>query len=176
MKKAFLALTAVAGMITSCATMQSIVRSTFPYTATLVVPASSSTNTVKSATSSASSFDQIFTGQGSNTASVKEVRIASAKIEASNPSNQNLGVFKSIKVYISRGDSSGEVLVASRTDISSTVGNSLVLDIDNSHFLDEYIKGSTVRVRMEYVLRNTLTIDVSLHVSLGFNTAPNTTP
>ena len=174
MKKSFLAFTVVAGMITSCATVQSIVRSTFPYTATLVVPASTSVNTAKSATSSASSFDQIFTGQGSNTASVKEVRIASAKIEASNPTTQNLGVFKSIKMYISRGDSSSEMLVASRNDISSTVGNSLVLDIDNSRFLDDYIKGSTVRVRMEYVLRNPLTIDVSLRASLGFSTAPNT--
>ncbi len=175
MKKSILAIIAVAGMITGCATVQSsIVRSTFPYTATLIIPASGDINTAKSASSSASSFDQIFTGQGSNTGYVKEVRIASAKIEASNPSSQNLGVLKSIKLYISRGDGLSEILAASRTDISATVGNSLVLDIDNSRFLDEYIKGSTVRVRMEYVLRNPLTIDVSLRARLGFSTAPDT--
>jgi hypothetical protein len=51
-----------------------------------------------------------------------------------------------------------------------------VLDIDNSSFLDEIVKGETVRVRMEYVLRNTLTTDISVRVSLGFSSTPNNTP
>jgi hypothetical protein len=65
-------------------------------------------------------------------------------------------------------------MVAQRSDISSTVGNNLVLDIDNSRFLDEYIKGSTVRIRMEYELRNALNTDVSVKASLGFSTVPAT--
>lgn len=174
MRKTIIGFIAIASMITGCATVQSIVRSTFPYTATLIVPASSKTGSTLSATSPASSFDQIFTGQGTNTNSVKEVRIASAKIESSNPSNQNLGAFRSIKLFISRGDGASEVMVAQRTDVSSSVGNSLVLDIDNSRFLDEYIKESTVRVRMEYVLRDALNTDVSVKASLGFSTAPAT--
>ena len=174
MKKTIIALIAITSIISGCSTVQSLVRSTFPYTATLIVPASSKTNTTLSATSSASSFDQIFTGQGSNTNSVKEVRIASAKLDASNPANQNLGVFKSIRLYISRGDGSSEIMVAQRSDISATVGNNLVLDIDNSRFLDEYIKGSTVRIRMEYQLRDGLNTDVSVKASLGFSTVPAT--
>ncbi|MGB4773874.1 MAG: hypothetical protein WBP45_01765 [Daejeonella sp.] len=172
MKRYICAFLALATLFTGCSTVQSIVRSTFPYTATLIVPASGTTNTTMSATSSASSFDQIFSGQGSNTSAVKEVRIASARIEASNPPSQSLGVFKSVKIYISRGDSSKEILVASRSDIAATVGNSVVLDIDNTHFLDDYIKGSTVRVRMEYVLRNPLNIDISFKAILGFSTNP----
>ncbi len=175
MKTKILAFFTLVTILAGCATVQSIVRSTFPYTATLIIPASSRINTSMSATSSASSFDQIFTGQGSNTGSVKEVRIASAKIIASSPSDQNLGVFKSVKIYISRGDASGEVLVASRSDISTSAGNTLVLDIDNSRFLDDYIKGSTVRIRMEYILRNTLNVDASVLASLGFTVAPTTT-
>jgi hypothetical protein len=172
MRKIIIGFIAIASILTGCATVQSLVRSTFPYTATLLIPASSRTGTNLSATSSANSFDQIFTGQGSNTDAVKEIRIASAKIVASNPSNQNLGVIKSIKIYLSRGDGSSEILVASRTDISSSVGNSLVLDIDNSRFLDDYIKGSTVRVRMEYVLRESINSDASVKASLGFSVAP----
>ena len=103
MRKTLIGFIAISGMLTGCATVQSLVRSTFPYTATLLIPASSRTGTNLSATSSANSFDQIFTGQGSNTDAVKEIRIASAKIVASNPSNQNLGVIKSIKIYLSRG-------------------------------------------------------------------------
>lgn len=174
MKKIIIALIAITSVITACSTVQSIVRSTFPYTATLIIPSSAKTNTSLSATSSASSFDQIFTGQGTNTGSVKEVRVASAKLIASNPSNQNLGVFKSVRLYISRGDGSSEAMVAQRTDVSSTVGSSLVLDIDNSKFLDEYIKGSTVKIRMEYELREGLNADVSVKASLGFSTAPAT--
>jgi len=175
MKRSILVFTVLASILTGCAAVQSIVRSTFPYTATLLVPASSNVNASLSSTSQASSFDQVFTGQGSNTDAVQNVRVASAKLEATNPSGQNMGVFKSIRMYISRGDSSSEVLVASRDDIGASVGSSIMLDIDNSRVLDDYIKSATVRVRMEYVLRSRLTSDVTLRSSLGFNVSPNTT-
>lgn len=175
MKKPLVLLFVIAVIMTGCAAVQSIVRSSFPYTATLIVPAASQVNTTLSATSQASSFDQIFTGQGSNTDAIKDVRIASARLDATSPSGQNMGAFKSIRIYVSRGDSASEVLVASRDDIGTAVGNSIMLDIDNSRLLDDYIKSSTVRVRMEYVLRSSLTSDVSLKASLGFSVAPNTT-
>ncbi|MGB4399998.1 MAG: hypothetical protein WBJ10_11555 [Daejeonella sp.] len=174
MKKTILTLIVIASIMTGCATVQSIVRSSFPYTATILVPGSSRVNTTLSSTSQASSFDQIFTGQGSNTDAIKDVRIASARIDAVTPSGQNMGAFKTIRMYISRGDSNSEVMVASRDDIGTSVGSSIMLDIDNSKLLDEYIKGSTVRVRMEYILRSTLNADVSLKTSLGFSVAPNT--
>ncbi|HEY1009488.1 MAG TPA: hypothetical protein VGE58_05230, partial [Daejeonella sp.] len=159
MKKPLVLLFVIAVIMTGCAAVQSIVRSSFPYTATLIVPAASQVNTTLSATSQASSFDQIFTGQGSNTDAIKDVRIASARLDATSPSGQNMGAFKSIRIYVSRGDSASEVLVASRDDIGTAVGNSIMLDIDNSRLLDDYIKSSTVRVRMEYVLRSSLTSD-----------------
>ena len=174
MKRSILSFIVIASILTGCAAVQSIVRSTFPYTAILQVPASGRVNTTLSSTSQASSFDQIFTGQGSNTEAVKNVRIASAKLEATSPSGQNMGVFKSIRLYISRGDSSSEIMIASRQDIGPSVGNSIMLDIDNSRLLDEYIKGSTVKVRMQYVLRDALVSDVTVRTSLGFSVAPNT--
>lgn len=173
MKKHIIGLLFIVATVSSCATLQSIVKSTFPYTATLIIPANQSTGTSYSTTSSASSFDQIFTGSNSNTDQISQVRINSAKIESVNPSNQKLGVFKSIKVYLLNG--SNEVIVASRNDIGSTVGNSLILDIDNSQFLDSYLKSGTVRVRVDYVLQNNLSVDLSVKASLGFNTTPTTT-
>ncbi|WP_256010790.1 hypothetical protein [Desertivirga xinjiangensis] len=171
MKKIIIGFIAVAALV-GCSTLQSIVRSSLPYTATLIVPASTSTGNTHSAVSPASSMDQLF---GSNTnAQVKEVRIASAKLSASNPANQNIGAFSSVKLYLSRSDGSGEILVASRTDIGSSVGNNLVLDIDNSRFVDDIIKSNAARIRMEYVLRNKLTTDVSLKASLGFSSVPAT--
>lgn len=172
MKKLLSGLIILTIFVSSCATLQSIVKSTFPYTSTLIIPASSQTGRSFSATSTASSIDQIFTGSGSNTSQISQVRMATAKIEAVSPSSQNLGIFKSVKVYLMNGSS--EVLVASRNDISSTVGSSLVLDIDNSRFIDEYLKSGSVRVRMDYVLQSGLSVDLSVRGSLGFNTNPTT--
>ena len=171
MKKIILGFVAIS-IITACATVQSIVRSSVPYTATLIIPAGTSTGGKHSAVSPASSADQIF--GGSSNAQIKEVRIASAKVTASSPANQSLGVFSSMRIYLSRSDGSGEVLVASRNDISSTVGSSVVLGIDNSRFLDDIMKSSSARVRMEYVLRNSLNADVSIRAILGFTSSPAT--
>lgn len=174
MRRSIFALIVLGTIFTGCSAVQSIIRSTFPYTANLVVPATAKVNTEQSATSQASSFDQIFTGQGSNTESIKDVKVASVKIDAISPSGQSLGVFKSVKIYISRGDSSKELLVATRNDIATTVGSSIMLDADTTLLLDDYIKGSTVRIRIEYVLRNVISSDINLKASIGFNVAPNT--
>jgi hypothetical protein len=171
MKKILIGLMAVS-IISACATVQSLVRSTIPYTANLIIPAGTSVSSSHSAVSQASSVDQLF-GTSANS-QIKEVRIANARIIASNPSNQNLGVFSSIRIYLSRSDGSGEVMVASRNDISANAGSTINLDIDNSRFLDDIIKSSAARVRMEYVLRNSISTDVSVRASLGFTSTPAT--
>lgn len=172
MKKILPFLIAVIVVIAGCATVQSIIKSTFPYTANIVIPASSKSNTTISASSSATSIDQVF-GNQNGTNYIKEVRIASAKLTAYNPVNTSLGMFKSIKLFISSGNS-GEVMVASRSDVQANIGSDLVLDIDNSRFLDNYIQGSSISVRLEYVLRNNTTADVSVRTSLSFTSIPKT--
>ncbi len=164
----FVATLAIAG----CATVQSIIKSTFPYTANIIIPASGKTGTTISANSSATSIDQVF-GNQNGTNYIKEVRIASAKLTAYNPANTSLSMFKSVKLFISSG-SSGEVMVASRNDVQANIGSDLVLDIDNSRFLDNYVKGSSISVRMEYVLRNNTTADISIKTSLSFTSIPKT--
>jgi uncharacterized protein YceK len=173
MKKIFPALTATVILLAGCATVQSLIKSTFPYTATVVIPASSKSNTTISANSAATSFDQVF-GNQNGTDYVKEIRIASAKLDASNPSNKSLGMFKSVKLFVAN-DKGAEVMVASRNDVQENIGPGLVLDIDNSRFLDNYVKGTSLRIRMEYVLRDNTATDVSVRVSLSFSTSPKTT-
>lgn len=172
MKKIFPALIAMVILLAGCATVQSLIKSTFPYTATVVIPASSKSNTTISANSAATSFDQVF-GNQNGTDYVKEIRIASAKLDASNPSNKSLGMFKSVKLFVAN-DKGAEVMVASRNDVQENIGPGLVLDIDNSRFLDNYVKGTSLRIRMEYVLRDNTATDVSVRVSLSFSTSPKT--
>ena len=163
---AFVIVIAIAG----CGTIQSVVKSTFPYTSTLTIPASTKLNTNAVAVSTASSFDQIFTGQGSNTNQISQVRVASVKLESTNPSNQSLGILKAAKVYLINNNN--ETLIATRTDIASTVGRAIMLDIDNTKFLDEYLKNGNVKVRLEYTLQSSLSTDLSVKASIGFNVLP----
>jgi hypothetical protein len=170
MKKLLFTVFAAVILFSGCGTVQSIIKSSFPYTATLVIPASSAKNTTLSASSIAGSFDESV-GNVNGNKHIKDIKIASAKLVATIPKGKSMGMFKSAKVFLSSGNS-GEVMVASRNDISEHIGSDLVLDIDNSRFLDIYIKGAIIKVRMEYVLRDSLTTDVSVKTSLGFSAAP----
>lgn len=171
MKKILIIFISIGVVLLGCNTVQSIIKSTFPYTATIIIPSSSRTNAIISATSTASSFDQVF-GNQNGADYIKEVRVASARLDASNPTNQNLGIFKSVKLFLVNGNGS-EVMVASRSDVSENIGNNLVLDIDNSRFIDDYIKGSNLRIRMEYVLRSALVSDISVRAAINFSSSPN---
>jgi len=159
-------------LFAGCSVWQSALKSTFPYKTILTVPKSSPTNTILSVTGNAKSFDQDFNKNGNNADQVSNVRMVSAKIVSDDPSDFDLGNFSMIKVYISKADSSAEVPVASRTDITPMVGNSLVLDIDNSHKLDEEVKEPNVRIRLEYRLRNHMDVNAHLRLVLGVRATP----
>jgi hypothetical protein len=156
-----------------CAMMQSIVKSTFPYTTTLEIPKSSAVGVELSVTSVATSFDQDFKKDGNNADKVSEVRMVSATMESRDPSDFNIGNLVWVKVYMAKADSTDEVLVASRIDITQGVGNSMVLDIDNSTFLDQRVREPKVRIRMAYQLRNHIDVDANLHLVLGLGAFPN---
>lgn len=156
----------------SCGTVQSIIKSSFPYTATLVIPASSATGTTLTAISQGNSFDQNFAKNGNNGARVSDVHIVSAKMVATIPSDFNIGNLVSAKIYMAKANGEGEVMVASRTDIGANSGNNIVLDIDNTHFLDELVREKSVRIKMVYQLRNKISLDASLRVVLGITADP----
>jgi len=158
---------------TGCATMQSIVKSTFPYTTDLTILASSVPGKEYETVSEATSFDQEFTKSGDNGDKVSEVRIVSAKLRSIKPTYFNIGDMISAKIYMCGADSTDEVLVASRTNITADVGNNIVLDIDNSSFLDEFIRQPNIRIKMVYVLRNNTAVNTNLRLVLGLAAEPN---
>jgi hypothetical protein len=160
-------------IFSGCGMFESIVKSTFPYTTTLTVPASSQTGIEYTAINMATSFDQNFTKDGNSGNHIGEVRIVSAKLKSIDPADFNIGNLESAKFYMSNHDGSDEVLVASRTDIEKDAGNLIVLDIDNSNFLDKLIRQPDVRIRMVYKLRNTIQSDANLHLVLGLSAYPN---
>jgi hypothetical protein len=163
----------VAIILSSCAMLQSIIKSTFPYTTTLVVPKTSAVGVELSVTGEATSFDQDFKKNGNNADKVSEVRMVSARMESRDPSDFNIGNLSLVKIYMSKADSTDEVLVASRADITPGVGNSMTLDIDNSNFLDKQVREPKVRIRMVYRLRNKIDVNANLHIVLGLGAFPN---
>lgn len=171
-KKALLISTALSLFISSCGMVQSIVKSSFPYTANLVVPASSEIGKSYAAVSLATSFDQNFSKSGNNGNNVSEVSIISAKMQSADPVDFNLGNLKSVNIYMAKENGTDEVLVASRKNITAGVGNTLVLDIDNSQFLDALVREPDIRIKMVYELRKKINTDASLHLVLGINAYP----
>ena len=155
-----------------CAVVQSAVKSTFPYTATILIPQSSRAGIELSATGIASSFDQSVTKNGNNGDRIKDVKVVSAKLRSKDPSDFNIGNLASLKIYVSKADGAGELLVASRNDISPTAGNSIVLDIHNNTLLDEEVHQGKVKVRMTYRLRNAIAAGANLKFVLGLRANP----
>jgi hypothetical protein len=166
-KKPLPILIALLFVFCGCGMFETVVKSTFPYTTNLTIPATSKPGKEYVAVNMATSFDQDFTRDGNDANHINDVMIQSAKLRSTEPSGYNIGNIEYVKFYMSKHDGSGEILVASRTDITKGVGNSMVLDIDNSNFLDQLVREPNVRIRMVYKLRNTIDSDVTLKLVLG---------
>ena len=171
-KKLLFLACAISLLLSACSVWQSAVKSTFPYNTTLTIPRNAADNVVLSASGVAQSFDQSFNKEGTNADKVKDVKIVSAKVVSDDPSDFNLGNLSMIKIYLAKADGSGEVMVASRTDITAMVGNSVVLDIENTQILDDQVKEPKLTIRMEYQLRDHIYVNAHLKVVLGLRANP----
>ncbi|MEO6851602.1 MAG: hypothetical protein ABI203_05710 [Mucilaginibacter sp.] len=172
-KRIILILSIIVIIATGCAMYQSFIKSSFPYTTTLVVPAFAKPGIEYSAISVATSFDQNFTKNGDNGDKIARVRVTSAKLMSVSPTDYDIGNLASVKVYLSKEGSNDEIMVASRSDIGENAGNNIVLDIDNSQLLDELMREPGIRVRMAYKVRKPFDRDVSLHIVVGMNAYPS---
>lgn len=158
--------------ISACGMVQSIVKSSFPYTATLIIPVTAEVGQTNTAVSLATSFDQNFSRTGNNGSNVSEVSIVSAKLQATEPGDYDLSDIQSLKIYMSKEDGKDEILVASRKDIPKGAGNVMTLDIDNSTFLDALVREPDIKIKMVYELRKKPAVAVNLHLVLGINAYP----
>jgi len=172
-KKPLPILFALLFIFSGCGIFESVVKSTFPYTSNLTIPASSEPGKQYTAINMATSYDQNFSRDGNNANHIGQVMVVSAKLKSTDPTNFNIGNLEYVKFYMSKHDGSDEILVASRTDITKEVGNSMVLDIDNSNFLDQMVRQPDVRIRMVYKLRKAIESDVTVKLVLGLSAYSN---
>ncbi|GAC1304010.1 MAG: hypothetical protein NVSMB24_10830 [Mucilaginibacter sp.] len=172
MTKRTLFILPILAIFSGCGVLQSAIKSTLPYTATLTIPRSSAVGEELSVTGPAGSFDQRINKAGNNADQVSDVRVVSAKLKAIDPSDFNLGNLVSAKVYLTRADGRNEVLVAERTDIMPGTGNSLVLDIEDTKQLDELLHDEKIQVKLVYKLHNHINQNTSVRVVLGLSANP----
>lgn len=169
MKNLFLSAVVATATLASCSTVSSIMQNTFPYNASFLVTQGSPSNIQLSAVSPATSINQI-SGASNN---VKDIRTTTATLTV--PDNTSVGVFKSVKVYLS-ANGSNEVLVASRENIGDNVGSTLSLDVNSSQTLDYIMKSGSVQQRFVYVLKQSPTSDINARTSISFSSVPVTNP
>lgn len=155
-----------------CSMVQSIVKSSVPYTASLTIPASANTKAEQSVTGTATSLDQNFSKSGNNARKVSGVHMVSAMLQVLNPPGFNIGNLSSVRIYVSKPGDNTELPVASQTAIPANAGNNISLNIDNTHFLDDLVRQPNMKVRIVYQLRNGIDASADLKVTLGMTAYP----
>ena len=93
-------------------------------------------------------------------------------MEASDPADYNVGNLSMVKIYVSKNDGKNEILIASKTTIPATAGNFLMLDVNNTRFLDQLVREPDIRIRMAYQLRQKTDADVNVHLVMNINAYP----
>lgn len=168
MKNIFITAVVATATLVSCSTVSSVLQNTLPYNSNFVVTQGSPANTQLSAVGAGTSLNQI--ANVSN--NVKDIRASTATMTVTSGA-QGMGVFQSVRVYISSGNN--EVLVASRDNIADNIGNSLSLDVNNNQIFDNVMKsGNAIQQRVVYILKSPPTADMSVRSSLTFSSIPAT--
>lgn len=167
MKNLFLSAIVATATLASCSTVSSVLQNNLPYNSNFVVTQGSPSNTQLSAVGAGTNLNQIM-GVSSN---VKDIRATTATMSVTSGA-QGMGVFKSVKVYLSSGNN--EVLVAQRDNIADNIGTSLSLDVNNNLYLDNIMKsGNAIQQRVVYTLKQSPTSDLNVRSSITFSSIPS---
>jgi len=170
-KRGFLAII-VACLLLACGTMQSLMLTSVPYTTPLTVTASSKTGQSFTAMGTATSFDKVIFKNGANVNKINAVKVVSAELRSALPADFDLGHIQTLKVYMLKADGSDAVLVASEDDIAADTDNVIMLDVNNSGFLDRFMRESDIRIKMIYTLRTGVKTDANLLLVMNFSATP----
>lgn len=152
--------------------MQSIVMSSVPYTTPLTVPASAQTGKSLTVIGTTTSFDKVIFKNGGNINRVNAVKVISAELRSTLPADFDLGHIQTLKVFMIKPDESDAVLVASKENVSADAGNVITLDLNNSGFLDRFLRESDLRIKMIYTLRSQVKANANLTLVMKFSATP----
>lgn len=137
-------------------------------TVDFTIPASSIVNvpTAINPPSVASSSDQEFDDNNTNSDLVKDIRLETAILTIKSPASQSWNFLKTIEVYIS-AEGLDEILIAEKQNIPTDVGNQLELESTGA-VLDEYIKKSSYSLRILTERNSETTQEIEAEAALTF--------
>lgn len=154
-------------IISGCKEIDDLLTFTINHQVTFQVENSSPINlpieiiTPEVATNSTQSF------QNNNTSAnlVKDIKLQEIKLTVENPAGKTFSFLKSIKLFISTGQTS-EIELASLDDIPPSA--TVITLIPTNAKLDAFIKASSYQLRTSLVMRETLTQTLDIKTDLKF--------
>jgi TonB-dependent SusC/RagA subfamily outer membrane receptor len=128
------------------------------YTAKLNIPPSGDTRKALTTTSEETDFSRAFPNVDLKSKN-KKLIITSASIESTDPAKTTATIFRSIKIYLVKGDGSNEVLIGANTNIPPTVGNKVVVNL--SRQLSDKAQGVDPNATIETIFSRLPGVQVS---------------
>lgn len=165
-----LILTTLAIIFTGCDKIEDLLRFSFNDSAEISIPSQRVLPTgflrIPSPEVQTSS-QQAFANNNTEAKYVKEAILTELKLNITSPQTQTFSFLNEIKIYISAPDQP-EVLIASKTDIPSTVGRELILDVTGTN-LKPYVQGDSYTIRSEVKLDEATTEEVKIVADMTFS-------
>ena len=113
-----------------------------------------------------SSSNQAFENNNTNANLVKDVSLKKLNLQIIAPEEKSFKFLKSVEIYIS-AEGEEEIMLASKYDIPTAIGNSLDLETTN-HKLDAYIKKDSYDIRTVVEVREIPGQDVTVKADMTF--------
>jgi len=102
-----------------------------------------------------------------NTELVESICIKSATFKINKPQTADFSFLKSVEVYIS-ADGLEPVLMASKKDVNTNVGNSLNLDVDSKVNLKDYVTKNNIKLNVKVTTVRATTEEYVVDTKLVF--------
>jgi len=166
--KRYLLILTVAIAVFSCEKLSELTRFDLSYNTAITLPATFGINipftvyTPKITTNT----ESVLAVNDTRKDLIEEVTLKSVILTITDPEGEDFSFLKSIEVYIS-GDSLSEMLVASRSDITNEIGDTLHLETVSSD-LKDYIKASSFSLSVKTVTDELLSHDYTIDIDAVF--------
>lgn len=112
-------------------------------------------------------IDDVLPGHDTTKDLIEEVKLSEASFKIILPENATFSFLKSVKFYLS-AEGLDEVLVASNTDVSESIGNELFLNVEDQD-LTEYLKKDEINYDIEIATDEPITEEMNLIIHMVFS-------
>ena len=114
----------------------------------------------------ATNSQQVFQNNNTRSDLIQSVKLDQLALNITSPAGQTFSFLQNISVYIS-SDSLPEIEIAGKQNIPVDAGDTLNLDVTGAD-LENYIKASTIKLRVSGTTRQLVTSDINVNMNARF--------